>query len=258
MVIMAVTSLLIDIDGVLYVSGTAIAGAEDAIAYLMESGRSFRFVSNTTRKSRRTISTHLEAMGIHIPESMIFTPPLAAADYMKSTGRTRCHLIGTPDIATEIQHQGITLDSREVDYVVVGDAGDGFSYEQMNFAFRLLLDGAMLLALEKDRYWMGRDGLLLSAGPFVAALEYASGISAEIIGKPSPRFFRLALDAMDAAAEESAMIGDDIVTDIGGAMALGMKGILVRTGKFRPEAVAGSGIKPTQVIDSIAALREIC
>jgi HAD superfamily hydrolase (TIGR01458 family) len=255
---MAVTSLLIDIDGVLYVSDTAIAGAENAIAYLMESGRRFRLVSNTTRKSRKTISTHLEGMGFHIPESMIFTPPLAAADYMKSRGRTRCHLLGTPDIAGELRYQGITLDGDEVDYVVVGDAGDGFTYEQMNCAFRLLLDGAMLLALEKDRYWMGRDGLLLSAGPFVAALEYASGKSAEVIGKPSPQFFRLALDSMDAVPGESAMIGDDILTDIGGAMALGMKGILVRTGKFRPDVLAGAGVKPTRVIDSIAAIREIC
>ena len=200
----------------------------------------------------------MKGWAFHIPESMIFTPPLAAADYMKARGRTRCHLLGTPDIATEFRDQGITLDGDEVDYVVVGDAGDGFSYEQMNRAFRLLLDGAMLLALEKDRYWMGRDGLLLSAGPFVAALEYASGKSAEIIGKPSPGFFRLALDSMDALPGETAMIGDDIVTDIGGAMAFGMKGILVRTGKFRPEAVAASGIKPTRVIDSIAAIREIC
>jgi HAD superfamily hydrolase (TIGR01458 family) len=128
----------------------------------------------------------------------------------------------------------------------------------MNLAFRLLLDGAILLALEKDRFWMGRDGLLLSAGPFVAALEYASGKSAEVIGKPSPQFFRLALDSMDAVPGESAMIGDDILTDIGGAMALGMKGILVRTGKFRPDVLAGAGVKPTRVIDSIAAIREIC
>jgi HAD superfamily hydrolase (TIGR01458 family) len=254
---MDITSLLIDIDGVLYVSDTAIAGANDAIAYLMEKGYRFRFVSNTTRKSRKSISTHLIGMGFIIPESMIFTPPLAAADYMKARGRTRCHLLGTPDIAAELRYQGITLDGVEVDYVVVGDAGDGFSYEQMNYAFRLLLDGAMLLALEKDRYWMGRDGLQLSAGPFVAALEYASGKSAEVIGKPSPQFFRLALDSMDALPSESAMIGDDIATDIGGAMALGMKGILVRTGKFRPGAITGAGIKPTRVIDSIAAIREI-
>ncbi|MDD1716628.1 MAG: TIGR01458 family HAD-type hydrolase [Methanoregulaceae archaeon] len=254
---MNITSLLIDIDGVLYVGDTAITGANDALGYLREKGYRFRFVSNTTRKSRKSISTYLMGMGIVIPESMIFTPLLAAADYMKSRGRTRCHLLGTPDIAAELRSQGITLDSGDVDYVVVGDAGDAFSYEQMNGAFRLLLEGAMLLALEKDRYWMGQGGLQLSAGPFVTALEYASGKSAQVIGKPAPQFFSLALDSMDALPGESAMIGDDITTDIGGAMALGMKGILVRTGKFRPEAIAGAGIKPTHVIDSIAAIREI-
>lgn len=254
---MNITSLLIDIDGVLYVGDTVIAGANDALGYLREKGYRFRFVSNTTRKSRKSISTHLMRMGFVIPESMIFTPPLAAADYMKSRRQTCCHLLGTPDIAAELMSQGITLDSGDVDYVVVGDAGDAFSYEQMNSAFRLLLEGATLLALEKDRYWMGRGGLQLSAGPFVTALEYASGKAAQVIGKPAPQFFRLALDSMDALPGESAMIGDDVTTDIGGAMALGMKGILVRTGKFRPEAIAGVGIKPTYVIDSIAAIREI-
>ena len=91
-----------------------------------------------------------------------------------------------------------------------------FTYTRLNEAFRQLLEGAELIALEKDRYWMGNDGMMLSAGPFVAALEYASGKKAVVMGKPSRDFFMRALASMNARPDHSVMIGDDVVTDIGG------------------------------------------
>jgi len=119
---------------------------------------------------------------------------------------------------------------------------------------RLLLDGALLIALEKDRVWMAEDGLSLSAGPFVAALEYATGREAHLVGKPSPDFFGLALQALGIPAGEVAMVGDDIRTDIGGARRAGMAGILVRTGKYRDDTARASGITPDAVIGSVADL----
>ncbi|HNR59247.1 MAG TPA: HAD hydrolase-like protein, partial [Methanothrix sp.] len=110
------------------------------------------------------------------------------------------------------------------------------------------------IALEKDRHWMGAEGLNLVAGPFVSALEYASGVEAEVVGKPSPQFFEVALRDLGASAEEAAMIGDDITSDVGGAKAAGMMGILVRTGKYRAEAVDRSGIVPDLILGSIAEL----
>ena len=121
--------------------------------------------------------------------------------------------------------------------MIIGDAGDKITYDSMNTAFRFLMDGAELLALENDRYWMAADGLSLSAGPIVKALEYATGKTATVMGKPSRTFFNLALQDMHLRPEQVAMIGDDIITDIGGAYHAGMKGILVRTGKFRSDSV---------------------
>jgi HAD superfamily hydrolase (TIGR01458 family) len=121
---------------------------------------------------------------------------------------------------------------------------------------RILLEGAELLALEKDRYWREPDGLVLSAGPFVAALEYAAGIEAQLMGKPSAEFFRLALEDMDASPQETVMIGDDIHTDVGGAQEMGMSGILVRTGKYSEDTAKSSRVTPDMVLDSIARLPE--
>ncbi len=252
---MKIGAVLIDIDGVLYVGDRRIEGADRALRELDRRGIPYRFVSNTTRRSRRSVSGRLQGLGYAIPEPWIITAPVAAAAHLREGGRTRCFLLTTPDARRDFEEAGLVIvEGGAADAVVVADAAGGFTYASMNRAFRLLVDGADLVALEKDRYWMGPDGLMLSAGPFVAALEYATGKAAEVIGKPSPAFFHRALREIGASPNEAAMVGDDIVTDIGGARACGMKGILVRTGKYREETVRQSGITPDLVIDSLADL----
>jgi HAD superfamily hydrolase (TIGR01458 family) len=251
---MKIGAALIDIDGVLYVGDRAVAGADRTLRELDRRGIPYRFVSNTTRRSRHSVAGRLQALGYAVPEPWIITAPVAAAAHLREGGRTRCFLLTTPNARRDFEEAGIVPVEENADAVVVADAGDDLTYASMNRAFRLLVGGADLVALEKDRYWMGADGLMLSAGPFVAALEYAAGKEAEVIGKPSPAFFRRALREIGADPGEAAMIGDDIVTDIGGARASGMKGILVRTGKYREETVRVSGITPDLVIDSLADL----
>ncbi len=254
---MSKQAFLIDLDGVLYVGDSPVPGAAETIAALKKKGYNIRFLSNTTRKSRKTIVDRLGSMGFDIGTGEVFTPAVAAIAYIKKTGISGVHLLTTGDVDKEFAESGIFSRSDGVEAVVVGDAGDNFSYERMNSAFRFLLEGAALIALEKDRYWMAEDGLMLSAGPFVSALEYATGNVAVVMGKPSRTFFELALDSMGAGAAEAAMIGDDVITDIGGAIRCGMRGILVRTGKFRPETLQSAEMKPTAVIPSIAHLETL-
>ena len=248
---------LIDLEGVLYIGNRAVDGAQDAIEFLRENGYPFRCVSNTTRKSRHSVASHLSSLGFDIPENHIFTPPLAAIAYMKKTGRTGFYLLTTGDVETDFQGIKDTCPVTKPDWVIIGDAGDKITYNSMNTAFRFLMDGADLLALENDRYWMAADGLSLSAGPFVKALEYATGKTATVMGKPSPQFFNLALEDMHMNPDQVAMIGDDIITDIGGAYHAGMKGILVRTGKFRSDSVETSAIKPACILDSVSRIRDV-
>jgi len=252
-----IRGFLIDLDGVLYVGNRAVDGAQDAIGFLMENGYPFRCLSNTTRKCRHSVASHLSKLGFDIPENHIFTPTLAAIAYMKKTGRTSYYLLVTGDADRdfeEVMNKGTDM---KPDWVVIGDAGNKITYDTMNTAFRFLMGGAELLALENDRYWMAADGLSLSAGPFVKALEYATGKTATVMGKPSLEFFNLALQDMHLRPEHVAMIGDDIITDIGGAYNAGMKGILVRTGKFRSDAVQMAVIKPACIIDSISDIQEV-
>jgi len=247
-------AFLIDLDGVLYVGGSPVPGAIDTISYLRENDYPFRFVSNTTRKSRMTISRQLESMGFEIPASYIFTPSMAAVSYIAGKGGTEAAILTTPDVSAEMGCEGIQNREQSTKFVIVGDGGDLFNYPVLNNAFRNIIGGAELIALEKDRYWMGNDGLMLSAGPFVAALEYATGTRAVVIGKPTPEFFMRSLASMNAAPSRTVMIGDDVETDIGGAEAAGLRGILVRTGKFRQEALESAPLTPKKIISSIAEL----
>jgi HAD superfamily hydrolase (TIGR01458 family) len=249
----AIRGFLLDLDGVLHVSNRPVPGAVETIDILQERGCPVRFVSNSTRRSRASVAGRLRAMGFPIADNEILTPAVAAAALLARERKT-AFLVTTGDAHRDFEDAGIMVTGNHPDAVVVGDAGDRFTYELLNRAMRMILSGAQLIALERDHTWMGEDGLMLSAGPFVAALEYATGKEPLCVGKPSPAFFSTALEGLGIPASGAAMVGDDIETDIGGAQRCGMKGILVRTGKFREDLLASSGVIPDFVIDSVADL----
>jgi HAD superfamily hydrolase (TIGR01458 family) len=243
---MRVEGLLVDLDGTLYVGDEPVAGAREAIGRLRTSGLAIRFVTNTTRKPRRMVGEHLLSLGFEVEEAEIFTPARAAA---RLIGEKSCLPLVDESLLEDLA--GITLTRNYPDHVLVGDLGEGFTYARLNAAFRCLVDGAGLIALQRNRYWRTDDGLALDAGPFVAALEYASGKSATVVGKPEESFFRFALDDLGLSPHEVAMVGDDAEVDVAGAQAAGLKGVLVGTGKWSPE---GEGAEADLVLASVADL----
>ena len=236
----------------MYEAGRPVAGAAGALASLSEKGVPHCFVTNTTSRPRSKIAAELAAMGIPAGAGRIFTAPLAARRYLLDRGLTRCHLMVAPAVIEDFAGIEHVEDSPQA--VVVGDIGEEFTFARMNRAFRLLLAGAPLVTLARNRYYLAAGGLVLDQGPFVTALEYATGREATLVGKPSPDFFRPALELLGVCAEKTAVVGDDIHADVGGAMALGMRGVLVRTGKFRESDLAASAVRPDAVIPSLAGI----
>ena len=212
-----------------YEGDRPIPGATEALARLRESGLPLRFVTNTTRQSRAALLRDLAGRGLAIAQDELFTPATAARDLLVARG-LRPLLLIHPDLAPDFAD----LDTAAPNAVVVGDAGEHFRYATLNQAFRLVHGGAPLLALGRNRYFKEADGLSLDAGPFVAALEYASGQTAELLGKPAPAIFRAALESIGCEAADAVMIGDDVDSDVNGAIDAGLRGILVNTGKYRP------------------------
>jgi HAD superfamily hydrolase (TIGR01458 family) len=249
-----VRGFLIDLDGVLYTGTTPIPGGKETLKVLDERGYAYRFISNSTRRCRSSIAEKLHRMGYAIDTGQILTPALAAAQILRQQGKRSCLLLSTGDVHHDFEDLGIATDDSRAETVVVADAGDAFTYRALTAAFRLLLSGSELLALEKDRFWMGDEGLMLSAGPFVTALEYASGKPARLVGKPAREFFLRAVEALHLEPGAVAMIGDDISSDITGAKASMLRGILVRTGKYREEEVRHSPVSPDLILDSLADL----
>jgi HAD superfamily hydrolase (TIGR01458 family) len=247
-----VEGILLDLSGVMYVEDEAVPGAAETLAAVRSRGLPIRLVTNTTMRPRRSILERLERLGLEADPAELITPATLAKSRCEQAGYESVALVVLDALREDLE--GLEQRDESVDAVIVGDLGDRWSYEVLNEAFRHLMDGAALIALQKNRYWETAEGLSLDAGPFVAALEYGSGTPAEVVGKPSPAFFELALRELGVSADRAAMVGDDVEADVGGAIDAGLRGILVRTGKYREDLVRESGIEPTATIDSIAEL----
>lgn len=221
--------ILLDLAGVLYVGDTPLPGAREAIERLHHARLPTRYLTNTTRSTRQAILDRLSRMGLSIPPDSLYTAPLAARRYVESHG-LRPYLLIHPNLKAEFAEFG----EGPYNAVLVGDGGEAFTYERLNCAFRLLLEGVPLLSMGNNRYFKERDGFSLDVGPFVTALEYAAGVRATILGKPAPDFFRAAIAGLGCKADEVMMVGDDVAADVIGAVSAGLQGVLVKTGKYRP------------------------
>ncbi len=224
-----IKGILLDLSGTLHVGNEAIPGAREAVTRLQRQGLALRFVTNTSRKSTAMLHRQLDSMGFTIPTELLMTAPMAVRSYLESH-QLRPHLL----IHQNLHEDFADLPQDNPNAVVVGYAEDGFTYAALNAAFRLLKEGAPLLATGKTRYFQGQDGLKLDTGPFLCALEYAAETEAIVLGKPSQEFFHTAVAALGCQPQEVVMIGDDARSDIAGAIAAGLQGILVKTGKYRP------------------------
>jgi phospholysine phosphohistidine inorganic pyrophosphate phosphatase len=241
--------VLLDIDGVLYVGGDPIEGAREAFLELRELSAGVRLLTNTTSRSRRAVLQHLIDLGFDAALEEVLTPAAMAVRHCAESGYGPVTVLaseGLREDLAELEH--VPLGSH-ADAIILGDLGDALTPEILNGAFRAMMEGTELVALQHNRYWRRTDGLALDVGAYAAALEYASGREAVTVGKPSRAFFRHAMD--DMGLEFGVMVGDDAEADVGGAMAAGLPGVLVRTGKYRHDSVK-SRVTPTAIVDSIA------
>jgi HAD superfamily hydrolase (TIGR01458 family) len=243
-----IRGVLVDLAGVVYQGELLLPGVTAALARLKEHIPRIRYLTNTTRSTRRSLVERLRRLGLSIEEKEVFSAPQAARRLLQERG-LRPLLLVHPDLLPEFAD----FSTHEPNAVVLGDAGAAISYDGLNRAFRLLMEGGPLISMGRNRYFRESSGLSLDAGPFAAALEYAAGIRAEVVGKPDPEFFHLALSDLACPASEAVMIGDDVHDDVCGAIAAGLRGILVRTGKYRPGDEKHLAAPSGTVADNIAS-----
>jgi HAD superfamily hydrolase (TIGR01458 family) len=252
---MRIGAVLIDIDGVLTISWRPLPGAVAALQQLRAAGLSLALVTNTTSRPRASIAAALAEAGFPVTAADILTAPAIAAAYLNDHYPTaRCLLLNHGQIGADLA--GVTLvgegDPGPVDVVLIGGAGEEFSYQMLNRGFGHLQGGAKLVAMHRGLYWRTGDGLQLDSGAFVAGLEQAAGI-----GKPAAAFFSAALAHLGADAADTVMVGDDIENDVLGAQRQGLTGVLVKTGKYLPSAHRSASGTPDHVLDSFAGLPDL-
>lgn len=250
-------AVLIDIDGVLTVSWEPLPGAVEAMERLRAAGVPLALVTNTTSRTRARIARRLADAGFPVgPDDILTAPAVTAAHLREHHPEARCLLISAGDVRDDLP--GVDLVDEEdaggavPDVVVLGGAGGAFTYAALNHAFRSVCEGAALVAMHRNLCWRTADGLDLDTGAFLLGLERAAGTEAVVTGKPSGAFFATALAHLGAEPAGVLMVGDDIDTDVLAAQGHGITGVLVRTGKYRPQTHAAADGTPDHVVDSFA------
>lgn len=248
-----IKGFLFDLDGVIYVGDQAVPGAVETIKRMKQEGIPIRFVTNTSASPLSAVMAKLKQLGVPAEPSEVFTATVAARTYLKQQNLHNCLAVLNPEVAEEFADY-LAPDDESVEAVLIGEIGDRWDYPLLNRIFHMVLNGAQLIALHKGRFWKVPQGLRLGIGGFVAALEYATGTEAMVIGKPMPSFFELGVASLGLQKGEVAMVGDDIDSDVGGAQACGLLGVLARSGKYNENYVRKSSICPDLIIDGIKDL----
>ena len=249
-----IKAFLFDLDGVFYVDDQLIPGANDTLEWLDQKKIPYRFITNNTTLPRKQLTKKLNRLGLKVREYQLVSANYAGVLYLKKQGFKSCRLVLREVAKADYQHFDSTNDAPEA--IVVGDIGEAWDYPLLNELMNQILEGAQLVALHKGRYFQTESGLTLDSGAFVAALEHATQTQASVVGKPQATFFEMATQALQGQPHEIAMVGDDLINDIGGAQKMKYQTFLVKTGKFRPESYQKSEIRPDHLIESVGHLKE--
>jgi HAD superfamily hydrolase (TIGR01458 family) len=247
-----IETVLLDLDGTLYVGSQIVPGAPEAVQWLRDHGLTVRFCTNTDSIPPAALADRLARRGFPAAADELVTPVAVAARLFASVPEARVLAVAA-DRVRQLLAGSLAGPGEPASHVLVADPSYGATYDDLDAAFRALRAGAELVATQVNRVAVRDDGEHLDTGGWVRLLEYATGETARVLGKPSPEFFTAPLEALGRRAQSALAVGDDLAADIGGGHAVGAATVLVRSGKGdRPQP--GAEVEPDAVVDSVADL----
>ncbi|MFX1323441.1 MAG: HAD-IIA family hydrolase [Promethearchaeota archaeon] len=250
-----IKGVLSDIDGTLYFKGNPVKGAIKTLSNLRKKGLKLLFFTNTDSKSPHTILNLLRNYGFEVDAKEIFTPIIALKEFLKNHPSKKSYFVTTKEVEKEFQEFSKIKGTEIPDYVIIGDFHDNWDVNRINQAFKYVFKGSKLLGTQGNKYYLDREGEpVIDTGSFIDMVARAADIEPQIFGKPSKEYFLQALKKINLRPEETLVIGDDIESDIQGALNAGIKAILVKTGKGQYYKPSDSHIKPSLVLDSFSSL----
>jgi glycerol-1-phosphatase len=248
---------LVDLDGVVWIGRDPVPGSPEALRALLEAGKRIVFVTNNPGKLPAAYAERLGDLGVEVGEEQIVTAGMVAARLAGEAAGAggSAFVIGAPALKEMVAATGTRVlegeEGREAEVVVVS-GHRGFDYGEMLAAKRALDRGAALVATSHDPTMPFPGGEVPGTGAVLAAVEVASGRSAEIAGKPERHLFEMATQA--AGGGRLAMIGDRITSDIEGGRRAGLETVLVLSGTTSREQAEAAEPAPDHVLENLAGL----
>jgi 4-nitrophenyl phosphatase len=255
--------VLLDGDGVLWKSNDPIPGINPFFDFLKEQGIRWALLTNNNTRTAQNYIDKLNAFGIPADKGSVFTSSTVTADYLlrRYGAGTKLHVVGMEGLTHTLLEAGFQIthgEDRPENGVVAVVAGmdQEINHEKIKIAMRLILEGADFVATNTDGAYPTPEGFSPGTGMVIGALQFTSGVTPYIAGKPYPAIFQTALKALNAEVGEALMVGDKLETDILGANQMGMHTAAVLTGVTSREEIESNNIKPDFIFKDIATLHQ--
>lgn len=238
-------------DGVIYHGDRLLPDVKEFVEWLYKENKSFLFLTNSSERSPRELQQKLERMGLYVDESHFYTSALATAKFISSQkpGRS-AYVIGAPGLVNALYDQGITMNSIDPDYVIVGETSS-YNYETVVHASNLVRNGAKLIGTNTDLTGPVEDGIVPACRALISPIEMATGKKAYFVGKPNPLMMRTGLKMLGVHSAEAAMIGDRMDTDVIAGIETGLDTVLVLSGVTSLEDVNLYPYRPTYIFNGV-------
>lgn len=251
---------IIDLDGVLYLLNDPIEGSVETLTTLARLGKPFVFLTNNSSSTPEQYVDKLLGMGVEVEPWQVVGSAQAVVRYLESnhetTGRT-AFVIGEDGLAREVESSGLALldvkQGRAADFVFVG-WDRAFDFEKLKTAAIAIRNGAVYVATNTDATYPTPEGLWPGAGSIVASVTTGGGREPVVVGKPNPLIVDIALERLAVQRREALLVGDRLDTDIKAGLLAGVDTLMVLTGVSSEGDVESTGIRPTYLRDSLAAL----
>ncbi|MDI9643678.1 MAG: HAD-IIA family hydrolase [Candidatus Verstraetearchaeota archaeon] len=249
---------IFDLDGCIYRGDRPIDGAPEAILALRGGGKRILFLTNNSTKTPSEYVEKLRRMGLCVEEREVLTSSVATAIYMRDLGIGGCFVVGEQGLISALEGGGFRIlgadEAKMAKYVVCG-LDTRLTYEKLAAACRAIQCGATFIATNLDPNMPVEEGYIPGAGAIVSALVTATRVKPIVIGKPSRIIMKIALEKIGLDKRDVVMVGDTLNIDIAAAKNARITSLLVLSGSTSVKDLAGSRVKPDEVIQSVAELK---
>ncbi len=246
-----------DMDGVIYHGNILLPGVKEFVNWLNENNKKYLFLTNGSGKSPKELRKKLLRLGLDVEEHHFYTSAQATAKFLKSqTPGCSAYVIGEPGLLNELYNAGISFNDVDPDYVVVGETFN-YNHSYITKAMRLVEKGARLIATNPDLTYPEEDGIAPACKALVAPIEITTGKKAYYVGKPNPLMMRTAKHILETRANETAMIGDRMDTDIIAGIESGLDPILVLSGVSTLENIKEFPYRPRLILNGVGDIVKI-